>query len=266
MSKRIFLFNHIVLISFIASSPVGALLFKPVVELGDDYGAILTLANGIIIFSFGLLQLGNARKTNKTKTITVFPLYSLTGFIVDFISLPVVAGFVSAISINMIVHQIIPLSGIQDTAYELNLVDCVKIIINNFHLIRCADTLTGIITILLLVGLKCLERVPFFPRVFNFMSKSRYLILILIGTGISHIYKNTTGEIPFHITGSIVEGHPPFRVPQFSTTIGNETVTLVEMVEQIGFAIVTIPFVSILNMFVVAKVFGKCPYVAHQFE
>lgn len=129
--------------------------------------------------------------------------------------------------------------------------------IEEFPLIRCADTLTGVLTILFLVGLKYLAKIPCCPKLFKFISKARYLIMIITGTAVAHCYQSGTGELPFHVTETLVEGNIPFQIPRFSTTIDNSTLNFFEMVEVLGMRVITIPILSALQMFVVAKVFGE---------
>lgn len=176
----------------------------------------------------------------------------------DFISLPVVAGFVSAAAITIISTQILPLTGIcVPSSDALGFIESWTSIFNEFHAIRCGDTLTGLLTILLLIGLHYLEDIPVFPRAFKLFAKSRYLILITTGTLIAYAYCHSTRELPFYIiTGSVVEGRLPFAPPQFSTVMDNRTVNFFEMVEQIGLRVATVPLISVMQLFVVAKVFA----------
>lgn len=174
----------------------------------------------------------------------------------DFISLPVTAGFVSAAAINVISYMLPTLLGIKMDASTVSFIECWKTIFKEFEMIRCGDTLTGIVSIVLLVSLKSTEEFTICTRLFHFLAKARYLILIVTGTLVAYFYHTSSKETPFSITGSIIEGHVPFIVPQFYTIEGNQTVTFIDMVESIGLRIVIIPLISILQLFVVSKVFS----------
>lgn len=174
----------------------------------------------------------------------------------DFISLPVVAGFVSAAAITIIGAQLLPLTGLDREYSRIDFIAGVKIMIEEFPLIRCADTLTGLLTVLFLVGLKYLGKIPYCPKLFKFISKARYLIMIITGSAVAHGFQSGTGELPFQVTATLVEGSIPFEVPRFSTTIDNSTLNFFDMVEVLGMRVISIPILSALQMFVVAKVFG----------
>lgn len=179
------------------------------------------------------------------------------GFLVDFISLPVVSGFVSAATITIITQQLFPLTGLPTATYGQGFIESWESIFSQFKDIRCGDTLTGILTILLIVGLKSLERITILPIFWKLLSNARYLILIVTGTSIAYAYHLSDCELPFYITGSVIEGELPFVLPQFSTlTSDNTTVTFFEMVEGIGLRIIVVPLVSVGQLFVVAKIFA----------
>lgn len=179
----------------------------------------------------------------------------------DFISLPVVAGFVSAAAITIISSQIPSLTGIVMSPSTFDFIESWKIIFREFHAIRCGDTLTGLLTILLLLGFQHMEKIPYCTRYFKVLSKSRYLVLIITGTLAAYGYSKGYGDMPFFITGSVVEGRLPFAPPDFSTKEGNTTVNFFEMVEEIGLRVVVLPVVSIMQLFVVAKVFSEGEHI-----
>lgn len=175
----------------------------------------------------------------------------------DFISLPVVSGFVSAATITIISHQLLPLTGLPNATYGVGFFDTWKLIFTQFQDIRCGDTLTGLLTILLIIGLKSLEKITILAIFWKLISNARYLILIVAGTFIAYAYHLSDCELPFSITGSVVEGNLPFAPPQFSAiSKDNTTVNFLEMVEGIGLRIIVVPLVSVMQLFVVAKVFA----------
>lgn len=74
------------------------------------------------------------------------------GFLLDFISLPVITGFTSAAAINIASSQFKSLLGIPGRAESF--LDSLRAIFANINQIRYQDTLLGIGTIVVLVLLK----------------------------------------------------------------------------------------------------------------
>lgn len=180
------------------------------------------------------------------------------GFLVDYISLPVVAGFVSAAAITISFSQLTALTGIIHASTAFDFIESCKVMAHNFQSIRCGDTLTGILTILLLVAFKFMEDITVCTRLFGVISKSRYLIVIISGTLIAYAYIASDMDLPFYITGSVVEGHLPFAVPQFSVVENNvTTANFLQMVENIGLRVIAVPIASVMQLFIVAKVFSE---------
>lgn len=55
----------------------------------------------------------------------------------------------------------------------------------------------------------------------------------------------------------MVSGLPTPALPPFSTTVNGTEVPFRGMLKELGGSIVTIPFVAILEIFAIAKAFGK---------
>lgn len=71
----------------------------------------------------------------------------------------------------------------------------------------------------------------------------------------------TSDSSPFILTGKVDPGLPPFKLPPFSTTIGNQTVYFKDMVNELGSSIIAIPLISILESIAIAKAFCRLfPY------
>lgn len=177
----------------------------------------------------------------------------------DFISIPVVSGFTSATALTIIANSLRPLMGITDSYNNRgsDFINSWQVIFKDFPIIQCGDTLAGILTIVILILMKFLERIPFFPRFFTFISKCRVLTVIITGTLAAYYFEAITGTIPFAITGSVVDTHPQFNPPEFSTVYHNETLNFWGMVEHMGLRVATIPIVSIMQLFITTKVFCK---------
>jgi len=76
----------------------------------------------------------------------------LEGFLLDFISLPVITGFTSAAAINIASSQFKSLLGISGRSE--NFLEAIIAIFKNLKQVRYEDTLLGIGTIVVLVLLK----------------------------------------------------------------------------------------------------------------
>lgn len=80
------------------------------------------------------------------------PFCFFQGFLLDFISLPVITGFTSAAAINIASSQFKSLLGIPGRAESF--LDSLIAIFKNLHQIRYQDTLLGVCTIFVLVLFK----------------------------------------------------------------------------------------------------------------
>lgn len=90
---------------------------------------------------------------------TVIGLLHL-GFLIDFISVPVICGFTNAAAIIIGASQITSLLGIGGRSDTF--IDCIDKLIHNIHKTVLADSILGLSSVLLLVGLKVKRR-------FNYM-------------------------------------------------------------------------------------------------
>ena len=111
--------------------------------LGIEYAILLAFICGVMISLFGILRLG---------------------FVIDFISVPVIGGFTSAASITIASKQLTKLFGIDKHAKDLPekfpefLEDGVlKIwgdVINNWDTLRWEDTTLGVCCVVVLLGMR----------------------------------------------------------------------------------------------------------------
>ena len=111
--------------------------------LGFEYAILLAFICGIMISLFGILRLG---------------------FIIDFISVPVIGGFTSAASITIASKQLVKVFGIDKNAHELPknfptfledgvLSTWTKVVIN-WDTMRLNDTILGVVCVVLLLGMR----------------------------------------------------------------------------------------------------------------
>lgn len=66
-----------------------------------------------------------------------------------------------------------------------------------------------------------------------------------------------TGSHPFILTGKIAQGLPPVRMPPFSVTTDNKTISFSEMVQDMGVGLAVVPLMGLLETIAVAKSFAS---------
>lgn len=74
----------------------------------------------------------------------------------------------------------------------------------------------------------------------------------------AYFYETSGDGSPFLLTGAVRPGLPDFGPPPFSTSIGNRTLSFVEMCNELGSSIVLVPVIAVLGNVAIAKAFGKC--------
>ena len=106
-------------------------------QFGPYYAVLLAFFSGIIIFVFGILQLG---------------------FLIDFISVPVISGFTSAAALTIASGQIKGLFGIYKKHHSnethAGVVDDYIEIFENLDTVRWQDAVLGIICAVILLGMR----------------------------------------------------------------------------------------------------------------
>ncbi|XP_011497709.1 PREDICTED: sodium-independent sulfate anion transporter-like [Ceratosolen solmsi marchali] len=207
-----------------------------------DFAILLAFLAGCVEFLMGLLDLG---------------------FLVDFISLPVTAGFTSATSVIIIVSQIKGLLGLK--FQSANLIDQMVKICQNLMNVKLGDTLLGVSTILILLCLKNLSNVKFTNdglrhviviKALWFFSVGRNALIVLISSVIT-FYLHQAGQTPFVLSGTVQSGLPSIKLPNFTTVVQNQTYSFMDICSHLGSGIIVIPLVSVLANVAIAKVFSS---------
>lgn len=111
--------------------------------LGIEYAVLLAFVCGVMISLFGILRLG---------------------FVIDFISVPVIGGFTSAASITIASKQLSKVFGIDKNAESLpenfpkfleeGVLSIWTKVIVNWKTLRLNDTLLGLACVVVLIGLR----------------------------------------------------------------------------------------------------------------
>ncbi|KAK0074762.1 hypothetical protein PV326_012191, partial [Microctonus aethiopoides] len=82
----------------------------------------------------------------------------------------------------------------------------------------------------------------------------RNAIVVIFGILIAFIF-DKYGMKPFHLTGTMGQGLPPFTPPPFSTTFNNNTYNFIELTRNMGTTLFTIPIISTIEHIAIAKAF-----------
>ncbi|XP_043482167.1 sodium-independent sulfate anion transporter-like isoform X1 [Leptopilina heterotoma] len=221
----------------VGPTAIMALLSLPYVKtMGPDVAVLLCFLTGCLITLMGVFHLG---------------------FLVDFISMPVICGFTNAAALIIGCSQVGTLFGLSGRSESVY--DAVMKLVNNFSEIKLWDTTLGILCIMALFGLKNLPGKKFgssFEKVLWLLSLSRNAIVVITGTIIAYSF-SLNNSIPFKITGNITEGLPPFSPPPFSTIFNNKTYTFLDMTTTLGSSIASVPFIAILESIAIGKAFAK---------
>ncbi|CAL4077811.1 unnamed protein product, partial [Meganyctiphanes norvegica] len=218
----------------------------------DDYeykvmcANILAFLSGLIIFASGLLNLG---------------------FLITFISKPVIAGFTSAAAITIASSQLRGLFGAQAARAE-GVIETWSNLFGAIETTRWQDLTLGIICIIILLAMRKMkdyvkpdESDPTGKRILKkvlfLCSVGRNAIVVIICAIISYALgaegsNPTDGCSPFCITGDIKAGLPSFKLPEFSSS--NHTFS--QIMGDIGSGVAVIPLIAILENIAIASAFS----------
>lgn len=233
-----------------------ALMVQQYVKMNPDFAVFAAFMNGVFVLVLGLLNLG---------------------FLVQFISIPVTAGFTTAAALQIGSVQVKSLLGIPGSASEF--LDAWMLVFQRINETKLWDTLLGVGTILFLIALKVCFQTLFkdliyiymyiflkmigdirqsrFSSAFKYISLTRNALAVLFGSVLAFLLTGDGQPPPFALTGKIQAGFPPFGPPPLATVVGNETIGLGDMMSTMGSSLVAIPFVAILEIIVVAKAFCR---------
>ncbi|XP_070507122.1 sodium-independent sulfate anion transporter isoform X2 [Chironomus tepperi] len=181
------------------------------------------------------------------------------GFLVDFISVPVVSAFSSSTAILVIVAQLKNLFGIKFKAKSLPLT--IVRLAENINQIKIGDTALGLFAIAFLLSLKKLNELGTkssnlkLKKFLFYFSLCRNALIVLITGFIAYSLSASNIELPFRLSEEVPAGIPSFQLPAFSATVNNETVEFDEIAMDIGSGFILLPLVSILANVAIAKAF-----------
>jgi sodium-independent sulfate anion transporter 11 len=91
-----------------------------------------------------------------------------------------------------------------------------------------------------------------------YLSISRNALIVLIASVIAFNWSSAEDHIK--LTGQVKNGIPSFRVPDFEVNNENQTITFIEIVEDLGSGLIFLPLVAVLANVAIAKAFSKSKY------
>ncbi|XP_022063682.2 sodium-independent sulfate anion transporter [Acanthochromis polyacanthus] len=223
-----------------------SLLCSSVVGGHPQRAVLLTLLCGLIQAVMALLRLG---------------------FLLDFISYPVIKGFTCAAAVTIGFGQVKNILGLHGIPQEFFLE-----VYYTFYKIpeaRVGDVVLGLLCLFLLIMLVFMKASLGSDDADASISSSvaRKLVwtvatmrnaLVVVAASLIAFSWDAYGHHVFTITGQTTKGLPPFRPPPTSDTTANGTVVpFREIVEDFGGGLAVIPFMGVLESIAIAKAFAS---------
>ncbi|XP_053698481.1 sodium-independent sulfate anion transporter-like [Sabethes cyaneus] len=210
---------------------------QKVLELGPAGAILSSFLSGCIMLLLGMLNFG---------------------FVVQFISMPVTTGFITAAAITIITSQVKSLLGISSSGKSSGFIDSWSNIFENAGQARLWDSLLGFGSLVILVCLTLIkDRGSGRWRMFNkYLCLLRNALVVISGGTLAYILANRDHH-PFRLTGPIIPGLPSLQVPPFSTEFNGEFYDFSQMMRLLGSSVITIPLISILEIVSIGKAFSK---------
>ncbi|XP_065339214.1 sodium-independent sulfate anion transporter [Cloeon dipterum] len=230
---------------------ISLLTYQAVGDKGPEHAIMLTFLSGCVILLMGILGLG---------------------FVIDFVSGPVSSGFTSAVALIIVTSQIKDLLGIGQFVKGNTFVEMWTAIVQNFQHVRVADTVMGIVCIVVLLLLRALGTISIGPKddekktmsqkitnkVLWLVSTTRNATLVIV-TGIIGWALAEKGQKPFILIGEVPAGLPNIQPPAFTGYTDEATgehVSFSDIVSNLGSGIIVLPILAILENISICKAFS----------
>ncbi|XP_063361922.1 sodium-independent sulfate anion transporter-like isoform X1 [Cydia amplana] len=212
-----------------------------------DFAVLLCLTSGLVQLVAGTLQLG---------------------FLVEFVSLPVVSGFTSAAAVTIASSQVKGLLGLKFSAETF--IATWKEMYHHIGDTRLPDTLLSLACCIVLLGMKALKDihigvkdnekskkgVVFIQKSLWFAGVSRNAVVVILAAAVAFFVYLDVGN-PLILTGKITPGLPAPQAPPFHTMVGNVTISGGGMLAQLGSGLLVVPLVGIISNVAIAKAFSN---------
>ncbi|KAJ8865972.1 hypothetical protein PR048_033496 [Dryococelus australis] len=189
---------------------------------------------------------------------------SNSGILVEFLSVPVVAGFTSSAALIIGSLQLKGILGLKFEAETfVGIWKNIACLITESRIYDCILGSSCFVVLLLLRALKDVNlsdkmpvsRQKLLKKILWFISTGRNALIVVICSGVAY-YLETIEIMPFSLTGHIDGGLPHVMIPQFRTTVGNTTLEFLDMCSHLGSSIVMVPLISLLGNVAIAKAFS----------
>lgn len=210
---------------------------------GADFAVLLCFLSGLIILAAGICNLG---------------------FLITFISKPVITGFTSAAAITIASTQLKGLFGLQFSSEGF--IDTFRQIVAHISEFRWQDFTLGITCCIVLLAMRKMKDLKWAKanpddqtcmrvskKLVFMLSVGRNAVIVVAACILAYALDN---DQPFLITGDVEPGLPKFQLPPFSTVVGNVTYDFSDMMGDIGAGVAIIPIISILESIAIASAFA----------
>ncbi|CAG06033.1 unnamed protein product [Tetraodon nigroviridis] len=189
------------------------------------------------------------------------------GFLLDFISFPVIKGFTCAAAVTIGFGQVKNILGLHGIPSQFFLE--VYYTFLRIPEARVGDVILGLLCVFLLVLLVFMKTNlgPDHPLDSKYRKVSRKLVwtvatmrnaLVVVAASLVAFSWDANGHHVFTLTGKTSQGLPPFRPPPTSDVTANGTlVSFGEIVKGYGGGLAVIPFMGLLESIAIAKAFAS---------
>ncbi|KAI1284990.1 Sodium-independent sulfate anion transporter [Halotydeus destructor] len=219
-----------------------AIMLAPYVALGGaTYAILLSLFSGILMTVMGMLNLG---------------------FVVDFISFPVMSSFSTAAAVTIATSQLKGLFGLHYPAPRF--LSTVSGFVKNIRFIHIPDTLMGLVCLAFLIPMQLTKDFKFknaensrLKRFFNgvwfAVVSARNAVVVIVTATVAMLWSDSD---PFTLTSQIDIGIPGFSWPAFEVK-SNGTVTkdFSTAINEISSGVLVISLIGLMETVAVAKAF-----------
>ncbi|XP_062557908.1 sodium-independent sulfate anion transporter-like [Armigeres subalbatus] len=222
----------------IAPTAIMALMVQQVVlDLGPAGAILASFLSGCISLLLGMLNFG---------------------FLVQFISMPVITGFITAAAITIISSQMKSLMGISSPGKSSGFIDSWENVVENASQTRLWDAVLGFSSLAILVCITLIKGrgSGHWRTATKYLCLLRNALIVISGGVIAYIF-STNNQYPFRLTGDVASGFPAVEPPPFSTTFNGEFYDFSQMLRILGSSVITIPLISILEVVSIGKAFSK---------
>ncbi|XP_067625860.1 sodium-independent sulfate anion transporter isoform X2 [Eurosta solidaginis] len=217
----------------VGPTAIMSLMVQTHVTASADYAILVCFLSGAVTLLMGILDLGA---------------------LVQFISIPVTTGFTNAAAITIASGQINSLFGIKSPTNQF--LPSWRIFFTNLNKMQRNDAILGVSTLFILLLMRKIKDIPCRYKILTkYIAMSRNALAVIIGIILCY-YLSDSESLAFRVSGEIVSGLPPFRLPPFHTQVNGTEVEFSEMIQQLGASIITIPIISVLESIAVAKAFS----------